>query len=96
MLEEFRQLIRFLEERKHRLLTQMEAVEMEIAGKRDERLAKLSEKLAALQRNIQEIEQKRQQPPSELLKVRRLQKQPRFFVQERTEYYVFFHISERT
>ncbi|KAJ6653451.1 hypothetical protein lerEdw1_009205, partial [Lerista edwardsae] len=74
MLEEFRQLIQFLEKRKNRLLTQIEAVEMEIAGKRDEHMAKLSEELAALQNNIQEIEQKLLQPPSEFLKVRGLQK----------------------
>uniref|UniRef100_UPI0010A0A26B tripartite motif-containing protein 10-like n=1 Tax=Podarcis muralis TaxID=64176 RepID=UPI0010A0A26B len=45
----------------------MEEVEKEIAGRRDEQLARLSRKLSSLERIIQEMEEKRQQPASELL-----------------------------
>ncbi|XP_053235561.1 zinc finger protein RFP-like isoform X2 [Podarcis raffonei] len=66
-VEKFRELRRFLEEQEKRLLTHVEEVEKEIAGRRDEQLARLSRKLSSLERIIQEMEEKRQQPASELL-----------------------------
>ncbi|XP_053235562.1 zinc finger protein RFP-like [Podarcis raffonei] len=66
-VEKFRELRQFLEEQEKRLLTNVEEVEKEIAGRRDEQLAKLSRKLSSLERIIQEMEEKRQQPASELL-----------------------------
>ncbi|CAI5768449.1 finger RFP-like isoform X1 [Podarcis lilfordi] len=66
-VEKFRELRQFLEEQEKRLLTRMEEVEKEIAGRRDEQLARLSRKLSSLERIIQEMEEKRQQPASELL-----------------------------
>nr|XP_034963612.1 zinc finger protein RFP-like [Zootoca vivipara] len=66
-VENFRQLHQFLEEQEKRLLNHMEEVEKEIAGRRDEQLAKLSRKLSSLERIIQEMEDKRQQPVTELL-----------------------------
>ncbi|XP_053153048.1 E3 ubiquitin-protein ligase TRIM7-like [Hemicordylus capensis] len=64
---EFRQLHQFLEEKEKLLLTQMEEVEGEIARKRDEHLAILSKELSSLESLIGEIEEKCQQPASELL-----------------------------
>uniref|UniRef100_A0A670HN91 Uncharacterized protein n=2 Tax=Podarcis muralis TaxID=64176 RepID=A0A670HN91_PODMU len=66
-VEKFRELRQFLEEQEKRLLTHMEEVEKEIAGRRDEQLARLSRKLSSLERIIQEMEEKSQQPASELL-----------------------------
>nr|XP_028576162.1 zinc finger protein RFP-like isoform X2 [Podarcis muralis] len=66
-VEKFRELRRFLEEQEKRLLTHVEEVEKEIAGRRDEQLARLSRKLSSLERIIQEMEEKSQQPASELL-----------------------------
>ncbi|XP_053235577.1 zinc finger protein RFP-like isoform X2 [Podarcis raffonei] len=65
--EKFRELRQFLEEQEKRLLTNVEEVEKEIAGRRDEQLARLSRKLSSLERIIQEMEEKSQQPASELL-----------------------------
>ncbi|XP_053235818.1 zinc finger protein RFP-like isoform X3 [Podarcis raffonei] len=67
IVEKFRELRQFLEEQEKRLLNHMEEVEKEIAGRRDEQLARLSRKLSSLERIIQEMEEKRQQPASELL-----------------------------
>uniref|UniRef100_A0ACB8EFW7 Uncharacterized protein n=2 Tax=Sphaerodactylus townsendi TaxID=933632 RepID=A0ACB8EFW7_9SAUR len=64
---EFRTLRRLLTERENHLLSQIEEVEKEIARKRDEHLAKLSEELSSLDSLIREMEQKHQQPASELL-----------------------------
>ncbi|XP_060126872.1 zinc finger protein RFP-like [Zootoca vivipara] len=66
-VEKFRELRQFLEEQEKRLLNHMEEVEKEIAGRRDEQLARLSRKLSSLERIIQEMEEKRQQPATELL-----------------------------
>ncbi|XP_032997899.1 zinc finger protein RFP-like [Lacerta agilis] len=66
-VEKFRELRQFLEEQEKRLLNHVEEVEKEIAGRRDEQLARLSRKLSSLERIIQEMEEKGQQPASELL-----------------------------
>ncbi|XP_053235283.1 zinc finger protein RFP-like [Podarcis raffonei] len=58
--EKFRELHQFL-------LNQIKEVEKEIAGRRDEHRARLSRKLSSLERIIQEMEEKSQQPASELL-----------------------------
>nr|XP_056723570.1 tripartite motif-containing protein 10-like [Euleptes europaea] len=63
----FRQLHSFLEEQEKRLLAQMEEVEKEVARNRDQNLAALSEELSSLDSLIQEMEEKCQQPASELL-----------------------------
>ncbi|XP_053235566.1 zinc finger protein RFP-like isoform X2 [Podarcis raffonei] len=62
-----RELRQFLEKQEKRLLNDVAEVEKEIAGRRDEQLARLSRKLSSLERIIQEMEEKRQQPASELL-----------------------------
>ncbi|CAI5768623.1 finger RFP-like [Podarcis lilfordi] len=67
IVEKFRELRQFLEEQEEGLLTHVEEVEKEIAGRRDEQLARLSRKLSSLERIIQEMEEKGQQPASELL-----------------------------
>uniref|UniRef100_A0A670HP53 B30.2/SPRY domain-containing protein n=2 Tax=Podarcis muralis TaxID=64176 RepID=A0A670HP53_PODMU len=67
IVEKFRELRQFLEEQEKRLLTHVAEVEKEIAGRRDEELARLSRKLSSLERIIQEMEEKGQQPASELL-----------------------------
>ncbi|XP_048345332.1 E3 ubiquitin-protein ligase TRIM7-like [Sphaerodactylus townsendi] len=64
---EFRALRWLLTERENHLLSQIEEVEKEIARKRDEHLAKLSEELSSLESLIRETEKKHQQPASELL-----------------------------
>ncbi|XP_060126682.1 E3 ubiquitin-protein ligase TRIM11-like isoform X1 [Zootoca vivipara] len=66
-VEKFRELHQFLEEKEKLLLTHVEEVEKEIAGERDEQLARLSRKLSSLENIIQEMEEKCQQPASELL-----------------------------
>ncbi|CAI5768524.1 zinc finger protein RFP-like [Podarcis lilfordi] len=66
-VEKFRELRQFLKEQEKRLLTHVEEVEKEIARRRDEQLARLSRKLSSLERIIQEMEEKSQQPASELL-----------------------------
>nr|XP_056722260.1 E3 ubiquitin-protein ligase TRIM7-like [Euleptes europaea] len=67
MAAEFRQLHSFLEEQEKRLLAQMEEVEKEVARNRDQHLAALSEELSFLDSLIREMEEKCQQPASELL-----------------------------
>nr|XP_056722248.1 E3 ubiquitin-protein ligase TRIM7-like [Euleptes europaea] len=67
MVAKFRQLHSFLEEQEKLLLAQMEEVEKEVARNRDQHLAKLSEGLSSLDSLIREMEQKCQQPASELL-----------------------------
>ncbi|XP_032998262.1 E3 ubiquitin-protein ligase TRIM11-like isoform X1 [Lacerta agilis] len=66
-VEKFKELRQFLEEQEKHLLNHMEEVEKEIAGRRDEQLARLSRKLSTLEKIIQEMEGKCQQPASELL-----------------------------
>ncbi|XP_062978507.1 tripartite motif-containing protein 10-like [Elgaria multicarinata webbii] len=63
----FRQLHQFLEEQEQLLLVQMEEVEKEIARRREKHQARLSEELFSLERLIQEMEEKCQQPAGELL-----------------------------
>ncbi|XP_077778623.1 zinc finger protein RFP-like [Podarcis muralis] len=58
--EKFRELHQFL-------LNLIEEVEKEIVGRRDEHRARLSRKLSSLERTIQEMEEKSEQPASELL-----------------------------
>ncbi|KAJ7303205.1 hypothetical protein JRQ81_012140 [Phrynocephalus forsythii] len=67
MKAEFRKLHQFLEKQENLLVAQLEETEKEIARKREEHLARFSEELSSLQGLIQEMEQKRQQPPRELL-----------------------------
>ncbi|XP_053147584.1 E3 ubiquitin-protein ligase TRIM7-like isoform X2 [Hemicordylus capensis] len=68
-MAEFRELHQLLEEEEEEklLLAQMEEVEKEVAKKREEQMAKLSEELSSLEQTIQEMEEKCQQPPGELL-----------------------------
>ncbi|XP_053149352.1 zinc finger protein RFP-like [Hemicordylus capensis] len=66
-VDEFSQLHQFLEEQETCLLTQIEEVEKEIARRRDEHLATLSEELSSLDNIIQELEEKCEQSASELL-----------------------------
>lgn len=73
----FRQLHQFLEEQEKGLLAQMEAVEKEIARRRDEHQARLSAEVSALDSFIQEMEEKQQQSVSELLKVSQWKEQPK-------------------
>nr|XP_034963736.1 zinc finger protein RFP-like [Zootoca vivipara] len=75
-VEKFKELHQFLEEQEKQRLTHVEEVEKEIAGRREEQLARRSRKLSSLERIIQEMEEKGQQPASELLQVRRWQEQP--------------------
>uniref|UniRef100_A0ACB8EG01 Uncharacterized protein n=1 Tax=Sphaerodactylus townsendi TaxID=933632 RepID=A0ACB8EG01_9SAUR len=63
----FRQLHRFLEEKEQILLAQMEKLIQEIAREKDEHLARLSKELASLESLTLEMEEKVQQPASELL-----------------------------
>ncbi|XP_077187126.1 E3 ubiquitin-protein ligase TRIM7-like isoform X2 [Paroedura picta] len=63
----FRQLHLFLEEQEKHLVAQVEEMEKEIAKERDQHLAELSEALSALESLIQEVEEKCQQSPSEIL-----------------------------
>ncbi|CAI5768331.1 finger RFP-like [Podarcis lilfordi] len=65
--EKFRQLRQFLEAKEKHLLQEIEEVELEVARRRDEQLARLSRELSSLERIIQEMEEKRQKPASELL-----------------------------
>nr|XP_056722205.1 E3 ubiquitin-protein ligase TRIM7-like [Euleptes europaea] len=66
-VNKFRQLHTFLEEQEKLLLAQMEDVEREVARNRDQHLAKLYEQLSYLDSLIREMEEKCQQPASELL-----------------------------
>nr|XP_056699936.1 uncharacterized protein LOC130472585 [Euleptes europaea] len=67
MTAKFRQLHSFLEEKEKLFLAQMEEVEKEVARKRDQHLARLSEELCCLEILNREMEEKCQQPASELL-----------------------------
>ncbi|KAJ7303234.1 hypothetical protein JRQ81_012170 [Phrynocephalus forsythii] len=67
MKEQFRELHSFLNEQEKLLLAELEEVEKEITRKREEHLARLSEELSSLGGLIQEMEEKCQQPPRELL-----------------------------
>ncbi|KAL8213208.1 UNVERIFIED_CONTAM: hypothetical protein K2H54_061290 [Gekko kuhli] len=67
ILAKFRQLHTLLKEQETLLLAQMEETEKEIARKRDEHLARLSEELSSLESLIQEMEEKNQQLASDLL-----------------------------
>ncbi|XP_062978497.1 E3 ubiquitin-protein ligase TRIM7-like [Elgaria multicarinata webbii] len=64
---EFRGLHQFLEGLERLLLAQLEAVEKEIARKREEHLGRLSEELSSLESLIREMEEKCQQPASEFM-----------------------------
>nr|XP_034963640.1 tripartite motif-containing protein 10-like isoform X2 [Zootoca vivipara] len=66
-VEKFRQLHQFLKEREKFMLNEIEEMEKEITRRRDEHLAILFRKLSSLERSIQEMEEKSQQPASELL-----------------------------
>uniref|UniRef100_A0A670HX56 Tripartite motif containing 39 n=1 Tax=Podarcis muralis TaxID=64176 RepID=A0A670HX56_PODMU len=70
MVAEIRRLHQFLEEQEKRILAQMAEVEKEIAAKREEHLARLSRELSSLDSLIREMEEKLQEPESELLQVR--------------------------
>nr|XP_056722194.1 E3 ubiquitin-protein ligase TRIM7-like [Euleptes europaea] len=63
----FRQLHKFLDKQEKLLLTQMEEMEKEVTRTRDQNLAELSEELSSLYSLIREMEEKSQQPASELL-----------------------------
>ncbi|XP_062829699.1 E3 ubiquitin-protein ligase TRIM7-like [Anolis carolinensis] len=63
----FRRMHQFLEEQERNLLAKMDEVEKEISAKGEEHLARLSEELSSLSKLIQEMEEKHQQPASELL-----------------------------
>nr|XP_028576184.1 LOW QUALITY PROTEIN: zinc finger protein RFP-like [Podarcis muralis] len=67
MVAEFRRLRQFLEEQEKRILAQMAEVEKEIAAQREEHLARLSRELSSLDSLIREMEEKLQEPASELL-----------------------------
>uniref|UniRef100_A0A670HZN8 Tripartite motif containing 39 n=1 Tax=Podarcis muralis TaxID=64176 RepID=A0A670HZN8_PODMU len=69
-VEKFRQLHQFLEEEEKRLLNEIEEMEKEITRRREKHLAGLSEELSSLDSLIREMEEKSQQPVSELLQVR--------------------------
>nr|XP_034962991.1 E3 ubiquitin-protein ligase TRIM7-like [Zootoca vivipara] len=64
---EFRQLRRFLKKQEKCILAQIAEVEKEIAAKREEHLARLSGELSSLDSLIWEMEEKLQEPASELL-----------------------------
>ncbi|XP_015272998.1 PREDICTED: tripartite motif-containing protein 7-like [Gekko japonicus] len=66
-LTKFRQLHTFLEEQEKCLLAQMEEVEEEVAKKRDQHLAELSEEHSSMESLIREMEEKCQQSANELL-----------------------------
>ncbi|XP_060094574.1 tripartite motif-containing protein 10-like [Heteronotia binoei] len=66
-LAKFRQLHTFLEQQEKFLLAQMEEVEKEVARNRDQHLNRISEELSSLESLIQEMEEKCQQPASDLL-----------------------------
>ncbi|XP_067320851.1 tripartite motif-containing protein 10-like [Anolis sagrei] len=63
----FKEIRLFLEEQEKVLLGRIEEVEKDIAKKKDEHLAKLSEELSSLGELILEMEKKHQQSASELL-----------------------------
>ncbi|XP_066469232.1 tripartite motif-containing protein 10-like [Tiliqua scincoides] len=63
----FNQLHQFLEEQKTLLLSQLEELEKEIATRREEHMSRLKEELSFLEGLTQQMEEKCQQPASELL-----------------------------
>ncbi|XP_066469221.1 tripartite motif-containing protein 10-like [Tiliqua scincoides] len=63
----FNQLHQFLEKQKTSLLSQLEELEKQIATRREEHMARLVEELSSLEGLIQQMEEKCQQPASELL-----------------------------
>ncbi|XP_032997850.1 E3 ubiquitin-protein ligase TRIM11-like [Lacerta agilis] len=67
MKGELKQLRSFLGKWENQQLKEMEEVETQIVTKTHDQLAKLSRELCSLQSVIQELEEKLQQPPSELL-----------------------------
>ncbi|XP_066471693.1 zinc finger protein RFP-like [Tiliqua scincoides] len=67
MVAVFRRLHQFLEEQEKLLLAQVDEVEKEIATRKNEHMNRLSEELSTLERIIQEMEEKCQQPASEFL-----------------------------
>ncbi|CAI5768143.1 E3 ubiquitin-protein ligase TRIM7-like [Podarcis lilfordi] len=67
MVAEFRRLRQFLEALEKNLLARMAEVEKEIARKSEEHLARLSEKLSSLENRIKVMQEKFQQPASQLL-----------------------------
>nr|XP_056722236.1 E3 ubiquitin-protein ligase TRIM7-like [Euleptes europaea] len=66
-MTKFRQLHKFLDKQEKLVLAQMDELEKEVARNRDQHLAKLSEELFSLNSLIREMEEKSQQPASELL-----------------------------
>uniref|UniRef100_A0ACB8EFU5 Uncharacterized protein n=1 Tax=Sphaerodactylus townsendi TaxID=933632 RepID=A0ACB8EFU5_9SAUR len=74
-VKKFRELHSFLEKQEKRLLDQIEEVEKEIATTRDQHWAELSKEHSHLDSLIQEIQEKCQQPASDLLWVRVLWEQ---------------------
>ncbi|XP_048347576.1 E3 ubiquitin-protein ligase TRIM7-like [Sphaerodactylus townsendi] len=66
-VKKFRELHSFLEKQEKRLLDQIEEVEKEIATTRDQHWAELSKEHSHLDSLIQEIQEKCQQPASDLL-----------------------------
>nr|XP_003218064.1 PREDICTED: zinc finger protein RFP-like [Anolis carolinensis] len=66
-LAEITDMWQFLAKQEKHLWAQMEELEKQIARKRDEHLVVLSRKLSFLESLIQEIKEKCQQPPAELL-----------------------------
>ncbi|XP_054834930.1 E3 ubiquitin-protein ligase TRIM7-like [Eublepharis macularius] len=67
----FKKLHSFLEEQEKLLLAQMEEMEKEVARRRDKHLVELSEELSSLESLIQDMEEKIQQPASEVLQAAR-------------------------
>ncbi|XP_066469220.1 tripartite motif-containing protein 10-like [Tiliqua scincoides] len=63
----FNRLHQFLEKQKMPLLSQLEELEKEIATRREEHMARLKKELSSLEGLIQQMEEKCQQPASELL-----------------------------
>ncbi|XP_053150138.1 E3 ubiquitin-protein ligase TRIM39-like isoform X2 [Hemicordylus capensis] len=89
---QFRELHQFLEEQETLLLTRIEDMEKEIAGRRDGHMITLSEELSSLDKIIQETEEKCEQTASELLQDVRSALQ-RCKEKERSEYLVAFPLS---
>ncbi|XP_032998391.1 E3 ubiquitin-protein ligase TRIM7-like [Lacerta agilis] len=67
MVAEFRRIHQFLEEQEKLILAQMEELEKEIAAKREDHQARISGELSTLDSLIREMEEKLQEPASELL-----------------------------
>uniref|UniRef100_A0A8C3HMB3 Uncharacterized protein n=1 Tax=Chrysemys picta bellii TaxID=8478 RepID=A0A8C3HMB3_CHRPI len=76
IVSEFQQLRQFLEEQERLRLAQLEELNQEIEKGRAEYVAKLSEEISSFSSLISEMEQKCQQPASELLQVRRVRESP--------------------